>query len=73
MDIVICANCGDRMERYEDVEEDGQVIQRDWTMESPAVCRVCRRVPGAEPFQKNHDVLGGFPWKRDDQGRKVKK
>ena len=68
MEIVVCSRCGGNMQRYEDV--GGKTV--DWTIEVP-LCPVCRGVPGAQPFIRKRDVLGGFGWKRDAEGKKVKK
>lgn len=72
MDIIVCNECGGGMNRFETVVEDGASVERDWTNRVP-ICPVCRGVPGAKPLTPKHDVLGGFPWKRDAQGRKVPK
>jgi hypothetical protein len=73
MDIVICSKCGQGMERYEDVIEDGAAIVKDWEKDTP-VCPICRGVPGAQPLRRPRDVLGGFGWKRDPKtGKKVPK
>ena len=66
-EVILCSRCGLEMPREEVI--DGQVV--DWTNEEP-VCRVCRGVPGAKPPpERKKDILGGFPWKRDDNGNKV--
>jgi hypothetical protein len=70
METVICSQCNGLMERYEDITREGKIIRVDWTTETP-ICPVCRGVPGAKNVQRKRDVLGGFPWKRDEQGRKV--
>ena len=68
MDIIVCSQCGQGMERTEIV--DGK--EKDWSNDIP-VCPVCRGVPGAKPLVRTRDVLGGFPWKRDAGGKKVPK
>jgi len=68
MDIIVCSKCGQGMERFETV--NGNEI--DWERDTP-VCPVCRGVPGAQPLRRQRNVLGGFPWKRDAQGKKVPK
>jgi hypothetical protein len=61
------------MERFEEVMEEGRIVEKDWTLEQP-VCAVCRGVPGAVPFRRTRDILDGFPWKRGDDGKtKVKR
>jgi len=65
---IICSRCGSNMERMEEV--DGRTV--DWSNEVP-VCPVCRGVPGAAPVVRKRDVLGGFAWKRDANGKKVPK
>lgn len=66
MDIIVCTQCGGNMDRYEEV--DGTT--KDWTNDLP-VCPKCRGVPGAKPLVRHRNVLGGFPWKRDQDGKKV--
>ena len=68
MDIVVCSKCGQGMERFEMVNG----VEVDWERETP-VCQVCRGVPGAQPLRRPRNVLGGFPWKRDANGKKVPK
>lgn len=63
---IVCSRCGANMERFEMV--GGTTV--DWTLDVP-VCPVCRGVPGAQPLTRKRDVLGGFPWKRDADGKKV--
>lgn len=72
MDIIICSRCGQGMARYETVIEDGTPVEKDWTNDIP-VCPSCRGVPGSKPLVPKRDVLGGFPWKRDEDGKKVQK
>lgn len=66
-DFVVCSNCGASMYRIETV--DGREI--DWTNEANPICPKCRGVPGAKPASRPRDVLGGMPWKRDQDGKKV--
>lgn len=68
MDIVICSQCGQGMERLEMI--DG--VEKDWERDTP-ICPVCRGVPGAVPLRRPRNVLGGFAWKRDKDGKKVPK
>ena len=72
MDIIVCSQCGGGMERFETVVEEGKPVEKDWTWDIP-ICPVCRGVPGAQPLVRKRDVLGGFPWKRDADGKKVPK
>ena len=72
MDIIVCSQCGGGMERFETVIEEGKPVEKDWTNEKP-VCPVCRGVPGAVQLVRKRDVLGGFPWKRGADGKKVPK
>lgn len=72
MDIIVCSKCGQGMARYEVVTEEGQTYEKDWTTDTP-VCPVCRGIPGAKPIERKRDVLGGFPWKRNANGKKVPK
>lgn len=72
MDIIVCSNCGGGMERFETVVEDGKPVEKDWTTDIP-ICPVCRGVPGAQPIRRPRDVLGGFAWKRDADGKKIPK
>lgn len=65
---IVCSRCGGNMERFEQV--GGATV--DWTLDVP-VCPVCRGVKGAQPINRKRDVLGGFPWKRDADGKKVPK
>lgn len=70
MDMIICSNCGGEMPRFETVNGVG----KDWSNEINPLCQVCRHVPGATPYHRKRDVLGGFPWKRDPTtGKKVPK
>lgn len=68
MEIIVCSRCGQNMERFEEV--NGKKV--DWQNDTP-VCPVCRGVPGARPLTRKRDILGGFPWKRDADGKKVPK
>ncbi len=68
MEIIVCSQCGGNMERYEEI--GGARV--DWTLDVP-ICPVCRGVPGARPLTRKRDVLGGFAWKRDADGKKVPK
>jgi len=61
------------MARYETVFDDGVQVEVDWTLQTDPLCPVCRGVPGATPLRRNRDVLGGFAWKRDANGKKVPK
>jgi len=72
MDIIVCSKCGQGMARMEVVVEEGVQVEKDWTLDTP-VCPVCRGVPGAVPLRRKRDVLGGFAWKRDKDGKKVPK
>ena len=63
---IVCSRCGGNMERFERI--GGANV--DWTLDTP-VCPVCRGVPGAQPIIRKRDVLGGFAWKRDADGKKV--
>jgi hypothetical protein len=72
MDIIVCSQCGNGMARFEMVFENGVQVEKDWTNDIP-VCPVCRGVPGAKPLVRKRDVLGGFAWKRDKDGKKVPK
>lgn len=63
---VICTKCGGQMERF---DEKGNDLSN---AENPN-CPACRGVPGARPLIRQRDVLGGFPWKRDADGKKVPK
>jgi hypothetical protein len=66
MEIIICSKCGANMERFGEV--NGKTV--DWTNEVP-ICPACRGVPGAKPVERKRDILGGFGWKRDADGKKV--
>lgn len=68
MDIIVCSQCGQGMDRMEIV--DG--VEKDWSLDTPT-CRVCRGIHGAAPLVRKRDVLGGYPWKRDASGKKVPK
>jgi len=68
MDIIVCSKCGQGMERFEAVN----AVEVDWERDVP-VCPICRGVPGAVPLRRPRNVIGGFPWKRDAQGKKVPK
>jgi hypothetical protein len=63
---IVCTKCGGQMERF---AADG----RDLSNEANPMCPVCRGVPGAVPLVRKRDVLGGFAWKRDANGKKVPK
>ena len=65
MELVICSECGAEMPRIEN--------GKDLSLEEKPKCAVCRGIPGAKPFVRKRDILGGFPWKRDAQGRKIPK
>jgi hypothetical protein len=69
MDLIICTECGQEMPRYENVNG----VEMDWTINPNPKCAICRGVPGAVPYHRQRDVLGGFPWKRDVNGKKVQK
>jgi len=69
MDIIVCTKCGGNMARNEVI--NGTEV--DWTLETDPICPVCRGVPGAQPLRRPRNVLGGFAWKRDANGKKVPK
>jgi len=72
MDIIVCSQCGQGMARFEMVFEEGVQVQKDWSLDTP-LCPVCRGIPGATPLVRKRNVLGGYPWKRDANGKKVAK
>jgi hypothetical protein len=69
MELIVCSQCGGEMPRYENIGN----IQKDWVSETVPLCQVCRHVPGAQPYHRQHDALGGMSWKRDAHGKKVPK
>lgn len=68
MEYIVCSKCGGNMNRIENING----VEKDWSNDVP-VCPVCRGVPGARPLIRKRDVLGGMPWKRDADGKKVPK
>ena len=68
MDIIVCSVCGGNMSRFEYI--NGAEV--DWANDVP-ICPVCRGVNSAPIFQRSRDVLGGFAWKRDAEGKKMPK
>lgn len=71
-ELTICVQCNEAMSRYETVIRDGRRVEIDWSMEPNPRCRRCRGLPSEGPIIKR-DVLGGFAWKRDKDGKKVPK
>ena len=45
------------------------IAARPMTIVSDPKCPACRGLP--MPEVRKRDVLGGFPWKRDKDGKKV--
>jgi len=70
MELSVCSECGAEIPRVEKV--NGRDV--DHSLEEKPMCRVCRGEPGATPYHRKRDILGGFPWKRDPvTGKKVPK
>ena len=68
-DLIVCVDCGNEFPRYEELKKDGRLVDFDWTTVSDPKCPACRGLP--MPEVRKRDVLGGFPWKRDKDGKKV--
>jgi hypothetical protein len=68
-EMVICTDCGAAFPRFEWINGENE----DWSNEGNPTCPSCRGIQGQPAFGIKHDVLGGFPWKRDANGRKVPK